>query len=265
MTVSIEGAQGFWLTSPDALSELPSSKTGANGRRPHRLYWSLGLATTMARVVGLAGAVVLVFLTLSSLAAAPANAVSVAPPFALASEPVWATVNAAAKGNYPGGNEAFYIFVVDSSQVPNGNVTIQNMTLSTTAWTGGNSNFGTGFPTTMTPGQSLLSTIYLPIPSDFSQNNFTANLVVNVILWNGTVNLPLKLTGSAQVFMLELPGHSGSQSGTTITSTTTVTGPGGSAGGTISTTLFAVGVAIPSIVVVLLLVLLARARGRRGP
>ena len=34
------------------------------------------------------------------------------------SEPVWATLNAATQGNYPGGNETFYVFVVTPPSPP---------------------------------------------------------------------------------------------------------------------------------------------------
>lgn len=204
----------------------------------------------------LLGAVLFSLLVSTSAAAAPAAAAPDANPYAPTSAPVWATLNAEARGNYPGGNEQFIIFVVNSGQPPNGNVTVQNATLTAPALPAGqNSNTGIGLPAVLAPGQSIVLTIHLPIPSDFSDSNFTANLVAHASLWNGTANIPLTLTGSVLVYMLGTPGQSGSQ--VTTTTTTTVEGSG-----TVSTTLFAVGVAIPSIVAVILLILLAR---RRAP
>jgi hypothetical protein len=200
-------------------------------------------------------------LALSFLFATPAFAVN-PPPYALASEPVWATVNAAAQGNYPGGNEVFDIFVVNSALPPNGNLSIDSMTLSTSAWSHANSNFGIGLPATLLPEQSLLFTIALEIPSNFTLSNFTASLAINTRLWNGTAYIPLKLTGTSQVFMLVLPGQSGGQAttATTTTVTQTVTQSGG-----VSTTLFTAGVAIPALVAIVFLVLLVQARGRSKP
>jgi hypothetical protein len=259
---------GAWLFSidlPASQLALPAGRKGIRRdyrtlqRIPHTLYWPLELVVTMEKgLPSFVAAAVLAILTLSSLVAAPASAVQFANPYAPPVEPVWATLNSAAQGNYPGGNELFVVFVVNSDQPPAGNVTILNMTLTAPALPAGHqSNTGIGLPATLPPGGSLLSTIHLAIPSDFSENNFTANLVVNVLLWNGTVNLPLQLTGSTQVFMLSLPGQS---NGATTTTTTTVIGTTATQTGTVSTTLFAVGVAIPSIVAVLLLILLARGR-----
>jgi hypothetical protein len=213
-------------------------------------------------------------LLLSSMSASPARAAGgavppgaahiVAPPYALATEPVWATINAAAQGNYPGGNERFDVFVVDSAVPPEGNITILNATVSTTAWSGSNSNGAVGaLPTQIAPGQQILLTIYLPIPSDFTLSNFTATLNANVDVTNGTgshINfIPLKLTGSIPVFMLALPGQ-GSQS--SQASQTTADTIGSTSGGTVSTTVFAAGVAVPSIIAIVLLAMLAR-RGSR--
>lgn len=175
---------------------------------------------------------------------------------AASGEPVWATVNAAAQGNYPGGNEEFTVFVVNSGLPPDGNLTIQNMTLSTSAWSQGNSNYGIGLPTTLAPENAAGFTIFLQIPGDYTQSNFTANLAVDTQLWNGTVNVPIKLTGSVVVYMLAQSSQSSGQSGRT---TITVTG---TQSGAASTTLLAAGVAIPSLVAVILLALLVQARGR---
>jgi hypothetical protein len=208
----------------------------------------------------LIAAAVLLLLTFSSLVAAPTRAVSETPQYGLATEPVWATVNAAAQGNYPGGNEIFDVFVVDSDQPPDGNLTIQNETLTAPALPAdSNTNFAPGLPAVLAPGDSLLSTIALPIPGNFSQNNFTADLVVYTQLWNGSVNLPLKLTGTVVVDMLVLTSQfSTTRSTTQSTSQSTQT----TQSGTVSTTDFAAGVAVPSLVALVLLILLVRAMGR---
>src|SRR5271169_667786 len=99
------------------------------------------------RLPKLMGATVLTLMMLSFLVATPARAVSISSPYALASEPVWATINAAAQGNYPGGNELFTVFVVDSAQPPEGNVTIQNVTLTAPALPSGQqTNSAIGLP-----------------------------------------------------------------------------------------------------------------------
>jgi ABC-type microcin C transport system permease subunit YejB len=100
------------------------------------------------------------------------------------------------------------------------------------------------------PGRAIASTIYLAIPSNFTQSNFTASLVVDGSYWNGTASIPLNLTGTAEVFLLSLT-PAGTQPAVTITRS-----------GDVSSSLFAVGVITPSVVVVILLVLLARGRGR---
>jgi hypothetical protein len=159
-------------------------------------------------------------------------------------QPIWVTINASALANYPGGDETFVIFAVNSALPPAGNETITDMTL--TAPFG--SNFGIGLPATIPPGQSLLSTIHIEIPANFTQKSFVANLVVHAKLWNGTVNNSVTITGSATVDVFALPSQS-----TTQTSTQPASTEGG-----VSTTLFAVGVAIPSIIVIILLILLLR-------
>lgn len=162
------------------------------------------------------------------------------------SAPIWATINAGAQGNYAGGDEVFTVFVVDSATNTYGTATIDSMTL--TAPFG--SNFGIGLPTTLNPGQSIESTIHLPIPANYTGKSFVANLVVNARLWNGTGYTSARLTGSAavDVFVLASSGQ-----------TTETAAPSG----TVSTTLFAAGVAGPSIIAILLAVLLVRARA--GP
>jgi hypothetical protein len=187
----------------------------------------------------------------------------IAPPYAVAAEPVWATLNAVPQGNYLGGNLEFDAVVVNSDQPPDGNVTLFNETVTAPAFPADSqSNYGIGLPISLAPGQLIVNTIRLPVPSNFSQGNFTANLVANVALWNGTVNVYLRLTATTLVTLLGLPGtggqttSSGSQNSQTTTTTTTVT-----QSGAVSSSLFAVGVAIPTIVVILLLVLLVRRGG----
>lgn len=189
---------------------------------------------------------VCLMLSLVSWPALSAQVHEIGPP---PSQPIWATVNATATGNYPGGNELFTIFIVNSAQDPKINETIQNATL--TAPFG--SNFGPGLPSTVTPGQSLLLTIYLEIPLNFSQPTFNANLLIHATILNRTITKPITLTGVATVNVYS-SGPSSSQGATT---TAQSAGPGGS----LSPTLFAAGVAIPSIVAIVLLVLLIRGRG----
>jgi len=165
------------------------------------------------------------------------------------SEPVWATVNALAQENYPGGNEEFDVFVIDSATNLYETVTVDNMTLSSPFY----NNFGIGLPTTLNPGQSLLSTIDLPIPSNYTQSSFTANLVIHARLWNGTAYNSVTLTGTAPVNVIP---YGGSASKTTSTSVQV------SSSGTVSTTFFAIGVAAPSIIVIVLLALLIQSRSR---
>lgn len=216
------------------------------------------------RLPKLVGATMLTLLMLSFLGAVPAFAACgpragecLAPPYAVPAEPVWATLNAFPQGNYPGGNLEFRVFVINSAQPPSGNVTLMNETLSATALPPGlNTSVATGLPVNLARGQAITSVISLHIPSDFTQTNFTANLVVEVLRWNGTINIPIKLTGSALVYLLGAPA-----AGTSTTSSSTSSTTPQSAG--ISTGLFAAGVAIPSIVAVILLVLLVRRSG--GP
>ncbi|MDA4118042.1 MAG: hypothetical protein OK455_06835, partial [Thaumarchaeota archaeon] len=115
-------------------------------------------------------------------------------------EPIWATLNASGTGNYPGGDELFTVFVINSAPTLTETETVQNMTL--TAPFG--HNFGIGLPSTISPGQSLLSTIHLQIPTNFTQKSFTANLVVHATLNNGTTNQGVTLTGTANVNIFAL-------------------------------------------------------------
>jgi hypothetical protein len=214
----------------------------------------------------LVSAASLALLMLSFLVATPAHGVNpppgageiIAPPYAVPAESVWATLNAVPQGNYPGGNLKFLVFVVNSDKPPNGNVTLLNETLTAPALPPTfQTNNGIGLPIELSPGQAIENTIYLSIPSNFTQSNFTANLVANAALFNGTTNIFLKLTGTTQVFLLGLPGTGTQTTSSTSQSTQTST----TQSGTVSTTLFAAGIAIPSIVVVILLILLVRRGG----
>jgi hypothetical protein len=216
-------------------------------------------------------AALLALLMLSFLVATPATPAHaanpppgageiIAAPYSVPAEPVWATLNAIPQGNYPGGNLKFDIFVVNSDSPPDGNVTLINETLTAPALPPTfQTNTGIGLPIMLSPGQAILSTIYLEIPSNFTQSNFTANLVANALLFNGTTNISLKLTGTAQVFLLGLP-LAGNQTTTTTSSSsdTSQSTQTTTQSGTVSTTLFEAGVAIPAIVVVILLILLVR-------
>ncbi len=183
--------------------------------------------------------VALAFLLFTLQAAVPARA-QVAP-----AQPIWVTINATAQGNYPGGDELFTVFAVNSMQPPAQNETITDMKLTAPAPIG--SNLAIGLPATLAPGQSVLATIHLPIPANFSQKSFQASLLVHFKFSNGTA---LSLTGTADVDVLGLPSQAPSQ-----------TTSQAAQNGTISTTLIAAGVGIPSLVAVILLALLVRARG----
>jgi hypothetical protein len=212
------------------------------------------------RLSKLMGATLLMPLMLSIAVATPALAANPVPPYSVPPQPVWVSVNASPQGNYPGGNEIFNIFVVNSEQPPNGNVTLFNETLTAPALPPDQqTNTAIGIPIMLSPGQAILNTIALPIPSDFNQSSFTANLVVFLFIGNGTSN-PLKLTVSTPVVLLGLE-RSTTQTTSSSTSQTTQTTQTATQSGTVSTTLLAAGVALPSIVVVILLILLVRGRG----
>jgi hypothetical protein len=194
------------------------------------------------------GVSMLLLLTFSSLAAVAAHAQEggYAPPTPM---PIWATFNASAQGNYPGGDEQFYAFVVNSAQTPGETEIVDNMTVTAPFFT----NFAPGLPATLTPGESLLATITLPIPQNITLNQFSGNLVVHARIWNGTVYQKVSLTGAAVVSIFYASPQSAA-------SATTTTSQSASQPGTISTTLFAAGVAVPTIIVIILLILLVRSR-----
>lgn len=187
-------------------------------------------------------AAALVVLVLVSFSMAPSVRAQTSP------APIYATLNGQTQGNYPGGNEFFNIFVVDSSFDPPENETILNMTLTAPFQT----NTGIGFPSTITPGESILSTIALEIPANFSARSFTASLVVYAELLSPTGPVSAKLSGSTLVDVFAAPGAATS----TAHSSTS---------GTVSTSVFAAGVAVPTIVAVLLLALLVRRGSKPKP
>jgi hypothetical protein len=167
--------------------------------------------------------------------------------------PIWATINSNAQGNYPGGNELFTVFVVNSASTSMTD-TIDNATL-TAPWPGG-VYYGIGLPTILKQGQGVTLTIYAQIPSNFTQPNFTANLLIHATLGNSTTSQNVTLTGTAVVNIFAL---SSSQSSQTTTQPT-------SSSGTVSTNTFYLAVAVPSIIAVIFLALFAQARSKRpGP
>jgi hypothetical protein len=220
------------------------------------------------RLRNLIWAPILALMMLSFLSATPAFAgcppnagECLAPPYAVAAEPVWAALNGIPQGNYPGGNMEFDVTVVNSDQPPDVNFTLINETITAPAFPADSqSNTAIGIPIDLAPGQLIVNTIYLPVPGDFSQANFTVNLVGYGALWNGTASVYLKLTASTVVTLLGLP--------ITGTGTTTTTGSGSTQtvtqtitqSGTVSSSELAAGVAIPSIIAVALLGLWIRGR-----
>jgi hypothetical protein len=187
----------------------------------------------------------------------PAAVHCAAPPYAVPAAPVWATLNALGYGNYPGGNEQFTVFFVNSDSPPLGNATLLSETLTTPFQNASVS----GLPVQLAPGQTMLSNIYLQIPRDFSQNNFTARITINFHLANAIGSTPRVLTGTALVLVLGPPiGQVASTSSTTTSTQQTTT-----KSGTVSTSLFYAGVGIPSVIVIVLLALLVRYRGHPSP
>jgi hypothetical protein len=177
------------------------------------------------------------------------------PPYAVPAAPVWATFNALGNGNYPGGNETFTVFFVNSDSPPFGNVTLLNETLITPFQNASVS----GLPVELASGQTVLSSIYLQIPRDFSQSSFTASITVDFHIANASASTPRVLTGTAQVFVLGPPIGQ-----VTSTSSMTSTQQATTKSGTVSTSLFYAGIGIPSLIVIALLALLVRNRGRHG-
>jgi hypothetical protein len=206
------------------------------------------------RVSSLVEAAVLVLLVLSFLAAAPARAAT----SPSAPQPVWATLNALGYGNYPGGNEQFTVFVVNTDSPPLGNVSLINETLTAPALPSAyNTGYGIGLPVQLATGQAILTTIYLEIPTNFAQSNFTATAVINLQIANGTGFFSKQLTESTTVVMLSLPGTPASSTTSGVSSSQATTQSGG-----VSPGLFYAGVGVPSVVAIILLALLVRARGR---
>jgi hypothetical protein len=216
-------------------------------------------------------AVILTLLVLSCLAAVPATQAvplpaqggckpgaehCLPPPYAVPAAPVWATLNALGNGNYPGGNEQFTVFFVNSDYAPFGNVTLISETLTTPFQNASVS----GLPVELASGQTVTSSIYLQIPSDFSQSSFTASVTIDFHIANSTASTPRVLTGSAQVFVLGPPIEQ-----VTSTSSTASTQQTTTQSGAVSTSLFYAGLGIPSLIVIVLLALLVRNRERRVP
>src|SRR5580704_344869 len=164
----------------------------------------------------LLGAMMLMLLMLSFLVAAPARGVCppnagecIPPPYSVPAEPVWATLNAIPQGNYPGGNVIFDVFVINTGWPAEGNVTLINETLTAPALPpGSQTNTATGLPVQLSPGRGIVSTIALQIPSNFTQSNFSASLVVNVLRLNVTANPSFRLTGTSLVYILGPPASS---------------------------------------------------------
>ncbi|HEV2389827.1 MAG TPA: hypothetical protein VGS04_03790 [Nitrososphaerales archaeon] len=209
------------------------------------------------RASGLVEAAVLVLFALSFLSALPAHAAT--PPSA--PQPVWATLNALGYGNYPGGNEQFTVFVVNTDSPPLGNVSLINETLSAPALPPAyNTGYAIGLPVQLATGQAILSTISLEIPANFTQSNFTASVVVDMQIANGTGFFSKQLTESTTVIMLSLPGSPANSTTSEVPiSQTTIQSSG------VSSSLFYAGVGVPSVVIIILLALLVRARGRPQP
>jgi len=202
---------------------------------------------------------VLVLFALSFLATVPATAAT----SPSAPQPVWATLNALGYGNYPGGNEQFTVFVVNTDSPPLGNVSLINETLAAPALPPAyNTGYAIGLPVQLASGQAILSTINLEIPANFTQSNFTAAVVIDLQIANGTSFFSKQLTESTTVVMLSLPGTITPTSSTTsgVPSSQTTTQSSG-----VSSGLFYAGVGVLSVVVIILLALLVRARGRPQP
>ena len=211
------------------------------------------------RVSSLVVTALLVLSALSSLGAVHARAAT----SPSAPQPVWATLNALGSGNYPGGNEEFTVFVVNTGSPALGNVSLVNETLTAPALPSAyNSGYAIGLPVQLEAGQAILSTIYLEIPSNFTQSNFTATVAINLQILNGTGFFSKQLTESTTVGMLSLPGTTTSASSETseVSSSQTT-----ARGGGVSSGLFYAGVGVSSAVVIILLALLVRGRGRLQP
>jgi len=211
---------------------------------------------------------ILTLLVLSCLAAVPATQAvplpaqggckpgaehCLPPPYAVPAAPVWATLNALGNGNYPGGSEQFTVFFVNSDYPPFGNVTLLSETLITPFQNASVS----GLPVELAAGQTVTSSIYLQIPHDFSQSSFAASVTIDFHIANSTASTPRVLTGTAQVFVLGPPVER-----VTSTSSTASTQQTTTQSGAVSTSLFYAGLGIPSLIVIVLLALLVRNRGR---
>ena len=156
------------------------------------------------RVSSLVEVAVLVLLAVSFLAAVPARAAA----SPSGPQPVWATLNALGYGNYPGGNEEFTVYVVNTDSPPLGNVSLINETLAAPALPPAyNTGYAIGLPVQLATGQAILSTIHLEIPTNFTQSNFTATVVINMQIANGTSFFSKQLTEFDHGRNVEPPGH----------------------------------------------------------
>ncbi len=177
-------------------------------------------------------------------------------------EPVWLTLYALGYGNYPGGNEEFNVFVANSDAASLANVSLINETVTAPSLPSGyNSGSAIGLPVLLTTGQAILSTIYLPIPNNFTQSSFKATVVVNLEVSNGTGFYTQQLTKSTSVVMLGLPGTTSPPSSTTsgVSGSQTTTPSNGG-----SSSLFYAGVGIAVVIVVIGVTMMVRRRGSPG-
>ena len=164
----------------------------------------------------------------------------------------WFTFAATAQGNYPGGKVQFSVFAVNSALTPTQNESIDSMTVST-PW--GNIS-ATGLPAVLTPQESLSIPIYAQIPSSFNERSFTAQFLAHTRTWNGTSWVPLTHNANVTVDVLALPPCSSVPALQPCSSAS-------QGASTISTTVLALGVGIPSGVAVVLLGLLIRSGNAR--
>lgn len=123
------------------------------------------------------------------------------PPYSVGAAPIWATLTPVAGGNYPGGNQVFNVFVVNSDSPPLGNITLNTETVTTPV----QNVTVSGLPVSLNPGQSLSQNITMQIPRDFAANNFTASLDIHFKIANATPADPTTLTTSTKVYILGGP------------------------------------------------------------
>lgn len=172
-------------------------------------------------------------------------------------QPIWLTLYALAYGNYPGGNEEFNVFVANSDAAGLSNVSLINETVTAPALPSvNNKGSAIGLPVLLAPGQAIVSTIHLPIPSNFTQGSFTATVAVNLEVSNGTGFYPQQLTKSTSVVVLGLPGTTSPPSSTSSQTTNSNNGS--------SSILLYAGAAIAVVIVVVVVGMMMRRRGAPG-